>query len=200
MPAFGRRVRPIGVPGIGLEASRPNTIQPGGVRHLEVRAGSSNDALAPGPPLGVEPPPSVGSVGGPPLAAESATPASAHGDGGAGACSDAQGIAGAEVDPMLGVTWDLVDLGGVVCRHGKPIGRVTEWSSSYGLRCLVHPSCSIAVSSKVSMEDCARWFSLGQALPSFATDAERKAAKKAHFSAPRPRAPRAARAKRAGRK
>lgn len=69
------------------------------------------------------------------------------------------------------------------------IGRITTWGKHYGIRCALHKSCSIAVSSKSPCDHCVRWLAGGvPPPPPMCTDEVRADLKKQHFALPRPRA------------
>ena len=88
-----------------------------------------------------------------------------------------------------GVHYDKIEDGGIVYRGGEPIGKMSRFAKSYGIRCgLGHKRCSIAVSSKCSLEDCVLWLCAGTPAPEFGSLGQSEELTKEHMRMPRPRA------------
>ena len=91
---------------------------------------------------------------------------------------------------MQDVDFDLPTNGGIVRRLGQPIGKITPWPNgkNIGVRCSMHPSCSVIVGSKVPLDACVLWLARGVAPPPLCTSGERTELKNQHQKCPKPRA------------
>lgn len=101
---------------------------------------------------------------------------------------DAEGAeTGDDVDPISTVEFEPV--AGFVRRNGVTIGKLTPWANgkNLGIKCWMHPSCTLVVSHRVPVMNCVRWIAMGIELPDPCSAAERAALKQAHKAVPRPK-------------
>lgn len=89
------------------------------------------------------------------------------------------------------IEWDPIGEGGLVRRDGRPVGKVTAWPNgkNLGVKCMLHSGCTHVVTSKVQMEECARWLAAGREPPKVCSREMAKELKDEHKAVRKPMPP-----------
>ncbi|CAK0867597.1 unnamed protein product [Prorocentrum cordatum] len=104
-----------------------------------------------------------------------------------------EGAVAVESDEVVlaSLRWMPALEGGYVFRHGVCIGQLSQWKTSFSMRCYMH-GCRHAVSQKVGERARALWLARGRAVPGHLSPAEKARAKATlkaeHLAWPKPRA------------